>query len=163
MSHLLTQFKSYTNLKNNKIATGYLSIFYILNGIHLFLEMLYNKYGHLFDTHSKQHQFYFEKMAHLTTFTSGLELLLLIVNVVYLVTNLKKYKDEKHRGTNEYLIISFLSLLSIKIVSILIHVMFGQYYLLIPIIFLFEISTVILILTFLRRAYRWVYQHFTQN
>lgn len=163
MSNLITRFKYYTKLKNNKIAVLYLSIFYILNGIHLFLEILYNKYGNLFDTHPNQHKFYFEKMAHLTTFTSVLELLLLIVNVVYLVINLTKYKNEKHRGMNEYLIISFLSLLSITIVSFLIQVIFAKYYLIVPISFIFDISTFVLILTFLRRAYNWVYQCFNRN
>lgn len=156
MSNLLMKFKNYIDFKDNRLVKLYLLSFYILNVIYLYLEVLSNKLVKLFDTNAEQQKFYFEKMNNITTLTSFMDNLLMIINVMYLVLNLIKYRNKKYKGVNEYLIISIISLLSINIVSYILHVIFSTYYLLEPTFLVTEITIVVLIITLIKIAYKFL-------
>ncbi|TZE82557.1 hypothetical protein [Calorimonas adulescens] len=156
MSNLSIKLKNYIYLKDNKLAKLYLLIFYVLNAIYLYLEVSKNKLFILFNTYPEQQKFYFEKAHNITTLTSFMDNLLIIINVMYLVLNIIKYRNKKYKGVNEYLIISFISLLSIIIVSIILHVIFSTYYLLEPTFLVAEITIVVLIITLIKTAFKFL-------
>jgi len=156
MSNLLIKLKNHIDFKNNKLVKLYLLFFYILNVIYLYLEVSNNKLVKLFDTYPEQQKFYFEKMHNITTLTSLMDNLLLIINVIYLILSLIKYRNKKYKGVNEYLIISLISLLSIKIVSSILYVIFSAYYLLEPTFLVTEITIVVLIITLFKIAYKFL-------
>lgn len=154
MWNLLIKLKNDINFKNNKLVKLYLSSFYILNVIYLYLEISKNNLHKLFFAHPEQQKFYFEKIRDISTLTSSMDYLLLIINGMYLVLNLIKYKGKKYMGVNEYLIISLISLLSIRIVSSILYVIFSTYYLLEPNILVTGITFVVLIVTLIKKAYK---------
>ncbi|HBG38691.1 MAG TPA: hypothetical protein DDW58_05500, partial [Clostridiaceae bacterium] len=96
----------------------------------------------LFNAYPEQQKFYFEKMRNITTLTSFMDNFLIIMNVVYLLLSLFKYRDKEYKGLIEYLIISFVSLLSIRIVSSILHVIFSTYYLREPTFLVTQITIV---------------------
>ncbi len=144
MSNLLTKFKNYvdTDLKGNKLVKSYLLLFYILNAIYLYLEFSNDKLAKLFNAYPEQQKFYFEKAKNITSLTSSIYGLLIIINVVYLRLSLFKYRDKEFKGLREYLIINFISLLSIGIVSSILHAIFSTYYLLEPTFLVIEITII---------------------
>jgi hypothetical protein len=144
MPNLLTKFKNYIdiNFKGNKLVKFYLLLFYILNAIYLYLEVSNNKLAKLFNAYPEQQKFYFEKMRNITTLTSFMDNFLIIMSVVYLLLSLFKYRDKEYKGLIEYLIISFVSLLSIRIVSSILHVIFSTYYLREPTFLVTQITIV---------------------
>lgn len=154
--NLLIKLKNYINLKDNKLVKLYLLSFYILNLIYLYFEISKSKLHKLFDTYPKQQKFYFEKIWKISTITNTIDIILVIINVLYLVVNLIKYKNNKNKGVNEYLIISLLSLLSIKIVSSILYAIFSTYYLLQPSILVTQITLIILIYTLIKKSYKFL-------
>lgn len=156
MSNLLIKLKNYIDFKDNKLAKLYLVSFYILNMIYLYLEISNNKLVKLFDIYPEQQKFYFEKIHNIITLTSFMDNLLMIINVMYLVLNLIKYRNKKNKGVNEYLIISLISLLSMKIVSGILYVIFSTYYLLEPMFLVTEITMVVLIITLIKIVYKFL-------
>lgn len=158
MSNLLTKFKNFIDIdfKGNKLVKSYLLLFYILNAIYLYLEVSNNKLAKLFNAYPEQQKLYFEKMQDITSLTSFMDNFLIIINVVYLLLNLIEYKDKKYKGLNEYLIISFISLLSIGIVSSILHVIFSTYYLLEPTFLVTETTIVASIITLITIACKFL-------
>lgn len=156
MLNLLIKLKNYIDFKNNKLVKLYLLFFYILNIIYLYLEISNNKIVKLFDKYPEQQKFYYEKMHNIITLTSLLDNVLIIINVIYLILSLFKYRNKKYKGVNEYLIISLISLFSIKIVSSILYVIFSTYYLLEPTFLVTEITIVVLIITLFKKAYKFL-------
>lgn len=156
MPNLLIKLKNYIDFKNNKLVKLYLLFFYILNVIYLYLEISNNKLVKLFDAYPEQQKFYYEKIHNIITLTSLMENSLIIINVIYLILSLIKYRNKKYKGINEYLIISLISLLSIKIVSSILHIILSTYYLLEPTFLVTEIVIVVLIITLFKKAYKFL-------
>lgn len=152
----LFKLKNYINFNNNKLVKLYLLSFYILNVIYLCLEISKNKLHKLFFTYPDQQKFYFEKISNISNITTSIVSLILIINVLYLVLNLIKYKNKKDIGLNEYLIISIITTLSIKIVSSMLLAIFSTYYLLEPNIAVTEFTLLVLIVTLVKRAYKFI-------
>lgn len=152
MRDLLIKLKNYVNFKS-KLVKLYLLSFYILNIIYLCLEVYKNKLYKLFHAYPDQQKFYFDKISAISNITIWVGSILLIINVMYLVLNLIKYKDKKYTGVNEYLIISIISLLSVKIVSIILLAVFSTYYLLEQNIGVTQVTLIVLIYTLIKRAY----------
>lgn len=156
VSNLLIKLKNYIDFKDNKLVKFYLLFFYILNVIYLYLEISNNKLAKLFNAYPEQQEFYFIKMQNITNQTSFTVNLLMIINVIYLLLSLIKYRNKKYKGVNEYLIISFISLLSIKIISSILHVILSTNYLLEPTFLVTEITIVVLIITLIKIAYKFL-------
>lgn len=162
MTNLLIKLIYYIDLKNNKLIKLYLSSFYILYIIYFVLEVINNKLVSLFNTYPEQQKFYFEKVQNIITLTSIIDILLIILNLLYLVINLNKYKQKKNKGLVQYLFISFISLLSIQIVSSILYIVFSTHFLLQPTFLLAEITVIVFVFSLINFGYKFLlskYKH----
>lgn len=155
MWNLLNKLKSYINL-NSKLVKLYLFLFYFLNIAYLCLEISKNRLYKLFYVYPDQQKFYFEKISNISNYNIVIVSLIFIISVMYLVLNLVKYKNEKDKGINAYLIITIVSMLSVRIISGMLFAIFSTYYLLEPNIAATQIPLIVLIFTLIKRAYKFL-------
>ena len=153
MRNLLSKIKNYINF-NSKLVRLYLFIFYILNIAYFCLEISKNKLYKLFNANPDQQKFYYEKISNISGLNNSIVSLILIISLLYLVSNLIKYKNEKAKGVNEYLIITIVSMLSMRIVGGILFAISSTYYLLEPNIAATLIPLVVLIFTLIKRGYK---------
>ncbi len=156
MSEFWSKLKGYLDIRYNKLSKLYLAIFYVLFAVELYLEVSKNKLGILFNTYPEQQKFYFDKLQSMTSLISFMDNLLIAVNLLYLILNTIKYEDRIDDAACEYLIVSLTSLLSVKIVSIILHGILSVYYLAEPTLLVGEVTITVLILALVRMAFKFL-------
>lgn len=145
----------------------YLLIFYILNTIYFYLGIRKDKLAKFFFENLKykeQQKFYFEKISNISNITTNIEYLLFFSNLIYLIILSIKYKQKKDDiNMSEYLIVSIITLLSIKIISNILSIIFSTGNLTQQTILVFAITIPVLIYFLLKRIYIKIYTSLTQK
>lgn len=141
------------NLKiYKKIHISYGVIFLSLNAAYLFFEVKKNGYSLLFDENK---EYYFAKMQEMSNILYPLDDFLLVLSVLYLILCKYLYKRNNY-GTIIYLIVSSSLVAMVKIVSLVLNLITGDYYLIQSVIMVIWVISIIATIELLKNVMKKV-------